>query len=392
MKNFTFTLAFAAIAVSSAAQESTPPSKFSVETNSFGSNWFVDLGLGYNASYTSQERGVTANPFSHKRGALGMNAAIGKWFAPEIGLRLAGEYGWAKNTTRNWHGSHPAVGYMHIHGDVMLNATNIFSGYDDARFWNMIPYAGVGFIRNFDDNQNALAISLGVRNTFKLTDRLDAFSEVQMVVTKSIFLGPKGNNGSNILAFNHYDKIANIKVGVSYDLSRNNKWRESTNLVEVVMLNQEQIDFMDRMITEEQAENERLRQLLAESRAAKSQTPRTVVTTKVVTNTEILTTPLSVFFKIDSDHVANQRDLVDLKDVANFAKQHNKQLMVTGYADSKTGSAAFNQALSEKRAESVVKELVRMGFPKERITIKAAGGVDALTPNSYNRRVTVFIQ
>jgi len=65
---------------------------------------------------------------------------------------------------------------------------------------------------------------------------------------------------------------------------------------------------------------------------------------------------------------------------------------VTGYADSKTGSAALNQKLSQKRAETVVNELVKMGVSRDNIEIVAAGGVDVLNPMNYNRRATVAIK
>ena len=66
--------------------------------------------------------------------------------------------------------------------------------------------------------------------------------------------------------------------------------------------------------------------------------------------------------------------------------------MVTGYADSKTGSAKYNQTLSQKRADAVVNELVKMGISRDNIEVKAAGGVDTLNPANYNRRATVEIK
>ena len=68
------------------------------------------------------------------------------------------------------------------------------------------------------------------------------------------------------------------------------------------------------------------------------------------------------------------------------------KFVVTGYADSKTGSASFNQKLSQKRAETVADELVKMGVSRDNIEIVAAGGVDSLTPISYNRRATVEVK
>ena len=57
-----------------------------------------------------------------------------------------------------------------------------------------------------------------------------------------------------------------------------------------------------------------------------------------------------------------------------------------------TGSAERNRSLSEQRAEAVVAEIVKMGFAREQIEVVAAGGVDTLSPATYNRRATVAIK
>ena len=82
----------------------------------------------------------------------------------------------------------------------------------------------------------------------------------------------------------------------------------------------------------------------------------------------------------------------NVKELADLAKANNSKLVVTGYADSKTGSSNFNQKLSKKRADAVVNELVKMGVSRDNIEVVAAGGVNTLTPVSYNRRATVAIK
>ena len=81
-----------------------------------------------------------------------------------------------------------------------------------------------------------------------------------------------------------------------------------------------------------------------------------------------------------------------MKELAEYAKANNCKLVVSGYADSKTGSAEYNQKLSQKRADAVVNELVKMGVSRDNIVTEAKGGVDNLSPFSYNRRATVKVQ
>ena len=77
--------------------------------------------------------------------------------------------------------------------------------------------------------------------------------------------------------------------------------------------------------------------------------------------------------------------------LAKYAKENNSSLLVTGYADSATGTPDHNQWLSEKRAKRVADEIVKMGVSESKIKQEAKGGVDILSPISYNRRATVQI-
>lgn len=387
MKNFTFAIALAACVVTASAQEGSLPAKHSVATNSFGSNWFVELGGNYNVAYTSQGGGVNASPFSHKRGSFGFNAGVGKWFTPELALRTAVDLGWARNTSGSAHELHPTASYMYIHQDVVMNLTNLLMGYDAERRWNMSPYVGMGYVRNFSEDVNKLGMNMGVRNSFRILPRMDAFADVQVLFTSSLFLGAKGNNSTSLLALNHYDKVVSLKFGVTYDISKQNGWNHAYDLAEIAASNREQMEIMERMVNEERLENDRLRQLLA---ADEPVVP--VVETRIVKESQVLSTVYSVFFNHDSHEIASRKDLVNLNDLVAYAKAGNRKLLVTGYADSNTGDKPYNQALSERRAQTIVAELVKMGVPRQNIVVKAAGGVDLLSPYNYNRRATVVLQ
>ena len=64
---------------------------------------------------------------------------------------------------------------------------------------------------------------------------------------------------------------------------------------------------------------------------------------------------------------------------------------ITGYADNSTGSASFNQELTQKRAESVYNMLVNdYGVDAKQLKIEAKGGVSSMfEPSSLNRVVIV---
>ena len=66
------------------AQEADPTLKHSVATNSFWSNWFIQVGVDWNAWYSGQEHGLglDRSPFKKFRSNPGASIAIGKWFTP----------------------------------------------------------------------------------------------------------------------------------------------------------------------------------------------------------------------------------------------------------------------------------------------------------------------
>ena len=62
-------------------------------------------------------------------------------------------------------------------------------------------------------------------------------------------------------------------------------------------------------------------------------------------------------------------------------------MKVTGYADSDTGSAAWNKQLSEDRANNVANELVKLGVNKNNLIISGMGGVNTLTPPAISQYI-----
>ena len=108
----------------------------------------------------------------------------------------------------------------------------------------------------------------------------------------------------------------------------------------------------------------------------------------VVTDANIA--PRTVFFKIGSAEVS-PREAMNLSYLADQMKQFpNATYTVNGYADSATGTPAFNKELSLKRAQAVVDVLVKQyGIPADRLKVDAGGGVDKFGQPILNRVVLV---
>ena len=89
MKKLLMALAFAGVALGASAQDADPALKYSVATNSFWSNWFIQGNLAGSAFWGNQEVGndFAKSPFEGFRNNLGFSVAVGKWFTPGLGLR-----------------------------------------------------------------------------------------------------------------------------------------------------------------------------------------------------------------------------------------------------------------------------------------------------------------
>ena len=385
MKKLMLALAFVGFATAATAQENVPVKKHSVATNSFWSNWFVSVGGSYNASYTSQEVDVNANPFNHKRGTFSGSLAIGKWFTPGIGLRTVADAGWLRNVNSDLHAQHGTESFINIHEDVMFNLHNLIGGYNAKRVWSFIPYVGFGYMRNCSSDYSNFAAQVGIINDFRLSKRFSAFADLQILGSEPEMIGIRGNNHESRLSLRTWDKMASLKVGITYQISKTCTWEKTPDLAAIMAMNQEQLDAVNEQLAAEQQETERLRVLLAQAEAKEPEV-------RIVKEVEFIGPSASVFFNTESARIASRKDLVNVKELADYAKENGKTIVVTGYADSKTGSATYNQTLSEKRAQAVADELVKMGVSSDKIEVVGKGGVKDLSPISYNRRVVVSLK
>ena len=85
----------------------------------------------------------------------------------------------------------------------------------------------------------------------------------------------------------------------------------------------------------------------------------------------------------------SNRDLVNLMEIANVAKEHNYKIRLRGSCDSATATPSYNQTLSENRCRRIMLELLQMGIPEDQIILVPIGGIKELNPTEYDRRVVV---
>ena len=377
MKKLFIVLAMCGLTMGSMAQETTDPvQKYSVATNSFWSNWFIQVGADWNAFYSNEEhgQGLARSPFKSFRATPGFSLAIGKWFTPGLGLRTKFSGVWGRTVVdENKHSNKTWT----LNENVLFNLSNMLYGYNPERVWNFVPFLGGGINRNCSDNNYAMNLSFGILNTFRVSNKVGINFELGWNYAEEDFDGISAGKGSRV--WEGKDNRLYAEVGLTFNLGKAT-WEKTPDVDAIKALSQSQIDALNAQLNDANSENARLKNLLAEK---KNEAPASV---KNYSNA-----PMSVFFNINKAKVASRKDLVNVKGLADFAKENNANLVVTGYADSATGSAAYNQKLSERRAETVANELVKMGVSRDQITTEGKGGVKDLSPVSYNRRATVKI-
>lgn len=381
MRKLLIVLAFAGFSMGALAQENTedPTLKYSVATNSFWSNWFIQVGGEWNVWYSNQEHGMglARSPFKDFRSGPSAAIAIGKWFTPGLGLRTKLQGIWGKtvdddNNLGNFNK------YWILNEHILFNLSNMLCGYNPTRVWNFIPFAGGGVGRTMTHNLYAMDLSAGILNTFRLSRHVALNLELGWNRCEGDIDGHERSNGQR--GWDSHDNNFYGELGLTFNLGKAT-WDKVPDVDAIKALAQSQIDALNAQLNDANAENARLKEMLANQ--PKEETPKAVK--------EFITTPISVFFNINKTNIASQKDLVNVEALAKYAKENNNNLKVTGYADSATGKPDYNQWLSEERAKTVADELVKLGIDRDKITTEGKGGVDELSPISFNRRATVQV-
>jgi outer membrane protein OmpA-like peptidoglycan-associated protein len=368
------------------AQAEVSGEKHSVATNSFWANWFVQANVVGSSFWGSQEQ--QSFKFSKMtkdyRTNLGFSIALGKWFTPGLGLRTKFNGVWGRSVISE-DKSLNASKYWTLQEQALFNLSNMLMGYNEQRVWNFIPYAGGGVGRNMSYGCYALGFSVGLLNTFRISQKVAFNFDINYGSYEPSFDGFSAG-GDSKLSLKGRDRAINVELGLTYRLGKST-WKSTPDIDAMQALSQSEIDALNAQLADLMAENERLGEELANAEQQAAPAPQ-----EPVTITKVVAAPVSVFFNLNKAVISSQRDLQNVAALVAVAKEQGAKLVVTGYADSQTGSAERNRQLSEQRAEAVVAELLKMGVSRDQIETVAAGGVDTLTPTPYNRRATVEIK
>ena len=366
------------------------------ETNGFWSNWFIGLGGGVNTYWEKGQEGL-------KIGIAG-EGFVGKWFTPCVGARIGYkgvtdrkpiEIPGNVNEKNQW--------FMHsVHADMLWNISNTIGGYKETRFWEFVPYFTSVFYdhvyNNGEENYNNLewAAGFGLLNDLRLHKHVDLYIQIQAVFARAAALSASPEMFMSI--------IPSATIGLMFNLGKSN-WDRHSSITPVVIpvpFTTEQYNALKKRCEELEAENaalkDRIAQLEAENAKMKGLKDGHTYIYKdgdfIEVNCEGKKSgPGIVYFDIDK-YTLSTREKAHLEYFAGDALNKDSKVVLVGSADKQTGTAAYNQKLTERRADTVKKLLIdKYGLSEDNIEIKAEGATNNLfdTP-AKNRCVTITLK
>jgi outer membrane protein OmpA-like peptidoglycan-associated protein len=331
----------------------------------------VNGGLNfYNGVYTHGE-----SPLKHLTPALQVYA--GKWHTPGFGWRVA--YNGLNVQT---YAPAPHRTFMNFHFDAMFNLSNLICGYNEERIWNVIPFLGGGWagrkVLGGDDITGTLTANVGLINSFRVSKHWAINLELSTTFLRNGFSGAVGSNG--------HDMMFAALAGVTYKFNKVG-WDAAADVDAIMAMNAAALAELNTQLQAKESENAGLKNQLA---AAKNSLVAAQAALKECEG-KLTNVSQSVFFSFNSSKIASKKEIINLQSLADAVKNSNAKLAVVGYADSATGSADYNQKLSEARANAVAEKLIEMGLPQDKIIVEGKGGVAAEKPARLNRRVIISV-
>lgn len=353
--------------------------KYKVETNRFWDNWYISLGAGGQVYFGDHDKQQSFG----KRIAPALDVAVGKWFTPGIGIRFMYSGLQSKGATKHpgdknedsAHGNGKPVdggGAPHwleqskykmgnLHADVLFNVLNLFGGYNENRKWDLSPYAGLGWARVYDSpSAKEVSANIGILTSWHFCDALALNLDVRGMFVNDRFDGEGGGRfGEGNLS---------ATLGLTYKFKQRG-WNRSKT---VYRYNYGDLESMRQKLNDMTAENERLKNALAEGDKQKAQT-----IVKKIAAANLVT------FRINKSALTNEAR-ANLGLLAEIIKSGDPEAVytITGYADAGTGSSKGNERLSQERAQNVYNCLVKeFGVNEKQLRIDYKGGVDNMFYN-----------
>lgn len=351
-------------------------------TNRFFDNVFISVGGGAQVYFGEYDK---KGDFG-KRIAPALDISLGKWITPSVGVRL--QYAGLKANAWQWNESVYAdsrednmyrekFNVLNLHADMLWNISNAISGYKETRFWDFVPFAGFGWARSKANGakDNEISVNLGLLNVLRLSKSLDLNLEGRLMIVNQRFDGVVGGR--------KMEGLASLTAGLTYNFPVRGFKRTSDIIV--VDDNSEfinKIGDLERQLAAAEAARAALKKELDDERAKGP---------KVVSDPYAVLSDFAIFFTIGKADVS-KKEKINLEYIAKAMKElPDEKFILFASADKQTGTAEFNQKLSEKRGQVVYDILTKeYGVNPDQLEIKAVGSSDQVFDKAAYNRVVII--
>ena len=375
--------------------------------SSWRDNWYIELSAGGNVLFSKDarlnmnEKNVTPN----------ITLAAGKWFSPFVGARLQlhgyslaagssslgmyiadpqpdGSFG-SNDPVRDFVTVRPdgsytyPVYYLHAHVDVTVSITNlIHRGMASSDRWDVIPAVGVGYMHVFNNkgvpSEDVMTANFSVMGKYRILPQLDVNIEAQSTLMPDVFEGRI--TGAVV------DPMFSFSVGVTYNIfghnfsgeyrmpERRKKVRRRTagiGMDAVYALNERQAESDSVMLSRIEEMNRRLDNVESVPSVPNITVVRGENSAKEL-NGKVIG---AILYRIGTTEPTSSPTPQLENVVAMLEAFPEARLIIEGYADSATGSDAFNMKLSQQRVDHAQRLLTgEYGIDAERIECHSHGG------------------
>lgn len=358
------------------ADQALPARKTVFTQDGSASHWFVEVG-----NYASFLQAGQNNmlPFAKRLSYVNPTFSVGRWHRPYFGTRLHLQGGLLKEAfLRKDKMTMAKHKYASTSLDFMFDVLNYFAPYKEERLFHVIPFVGVGTSYRWGGEIcSSCHKGYGDEN-----DRFSPLATVGMQLkfrlAKSVDFNLEGRVSANDFHLKSYADGAQWRggylgsIGASLTFHLGKKEFTPFKAQDDAL-----IADLNRQLAALQAENAELAKRPVDCPEAE---PAKTIPGISVGNV--------VYFRLNSDKV-DPNQMINIRNIAEYAKNNTETITLVGYADRKTGTAKYNYELSERRAKNVKKVLVeKYGISAERIKTSWEGDrVQPYAENVWNRVV-----
>jgi outer membrane protein OmpA-like peptidoglycan-associated protein len=386
MKKFLLSIAIVAFSMGSVFAQENSAEKLrwkGVMNNGFWANWEIGIAGGVNATAWNYFGGVDNQKQIGDRGWQ-IEGNLTKWFNPIVGARLQVAGG-----TLNASGDAQKSTWVMPHFDGLVNLSNWIGGYREDRVYYAKLFAGFGLNCVNVDSETAtgFAAAGGLINTFRVCKQLDINLELKGILT------PGRDMPAEIasIGVGKYGQMYSATLGLAYRFNKRN-WDKAYS--------QEEVDgylasiaALEAGLADAHRNAGKLAERLAAQKAATDQALKDneALRAELAKRKSSVVSSTALFFNLNSARLLDRtKSAMQILAETIAAAPKDQVFTLVGHADDETGSAEYNQKLSEKRAKAVYDYLVENGVNKDQLTWKGVGSSQNIFPiNSTNRVVIV---